>query len=163
MKKLVCIFLVITIIFSETILVYAGVNNDYGFVLEEVSPESIGFESERELVNPYTLYIMGATTHITDKGDGKIHMGVEVYCTYRMKKITTTFYLQQLISNQWVEVCSATGSVNDSDFMIKFISVSYPPSGSYRVRTINMVEDYNGYAEAVEGYSGDIVFVSPYT
>ena len=159
MKRVICIFFLVLTFCSAT--VYASEVN--GYVVEEVPYDLENIEVNEDLPCPYTLYIMGATTHITDKGDGKIHMGVEVYCTHTMKKITTTFYLQQLFSGIWRDVCEVEGYVDDSSFMIKFISVSYPPSGTYRVRTLNMVEDYNGYAEVVEGYSGDIHFVSPYT
>lgn len=164
MKKICYMLLAcIMMLFNVSFVGAEDGSEDSGYVLEVVSPESLGIQLGQDLPNPYTLYIMNVHTHITDKGDGKIHMGVEVYCTHTMKEITTTFYLQQLISNKWVDVCEVTSTADDSSFMIKFISVSYPPSGSYRVRTITMVEDYNGYVEAAVGNSGDIDFVSPYT
>ncbi len=163
MRKLMCIFLIITMVLSEGVLVNAEVNNgNLGLVLEEVSPESIGFQSERELLSPYTLYIMGTATHIEDQKDGKIYMGVEVYCTDTMKKITTRFYLQQLIDDQWIDVAQHTSSADDTDYMIAFVSVAHPPSGVYRVETISMVEDYNGYVESETGNSPSMKFVSPY-
>lgn len=161
MKRKLCLYLVCMLMFSNVL--YVKAENNSGFVLETVSPEEAGVQIEQDLISPYTRYIMNAITHITDKGDGKIYMGVEVYCTQTMKKIITNFYLQQLIDGKWVDVCETTGSVEDSSYMIKFISVSYPPSGTYRVYTVNYAEDYYGYAEATDGCSGDIDFISPYT
>ena len=161
MKKFVSILLVTIMMFLSTIFVYASETSEY--ILEEVPYGNFENESKEELPCPYTLYIMGVTTHITDKGDGKIYMGVEVYCTHIMKKITTNFYLQQLINNKWVDVARHTCVGDDTDYMIAFVSVAQPPSGTYRVQTMTMVEDYNGFAEATEGVSGAIDFISPYT
>ncbi len=164
MRKFVYILLLISMIFSRNILISAEINEESSdFVLEEVSPESIGFESERELPNPYTLYIMNVITHISDRGDGKIYMGTEIYCTYDMKEITARFQLQQLIDDTWVNVARHVSSAENTDYLIVFVSVAYPPSGTYRVKVTAVVEDYNGYTELTVGYSPDIYFVSDHT
>lgn len=165
MRKTICMLLMLSMIWVSTETINASEYDDYlvGDVAYGTFTEGTQDSVQEDLPCPYTRYIMGATTHIIDKGDGKLYMGVEVYCTEVMKQIVTNFYLQQWIDGRWVEVCSHTSSRNDSDFMIAFVSVSYPPSGTYRVRTMTMVVDYYEFAEATEGNSGDIDFVSPYT
>lgn len=159
MKRIWSVLLLAVMVWTSGVGVYAESSE---LVIEDVSSEGLATGLRADLPCPYTLYLLGVATHIMDKGDGKIHMGVEVYCTEDMAKITTTYYLQQLVSDKWVTVCSATRSVEDTDHMIKFLVVSYPPSGTYRVKTLNAIEAYSGYTESTDGYSPQMNFVSPY-
>lgn len=162
LRKIISFILLFTLIcFHSNISVYAK-ENDLKYDFIEVSTSETVIEYNEELPRPYTLYIMNVITHIIDKGNGTIHVGAEVYCTQQMKKITVKFYLQQAINNKWVTVATATVSEEDTDFLVRFVYASNPGSGTYRAVASAMVEDYNGYAEATDGYSGDINFVNPY-
>lgn len=130
-------------------------------MMETVEIDVEKYFEDSNFPSPYALYIMGVNTTITKKDDGNMVMGVQVYCTETMQEIMTIFYLQQEISGNWVTVASATVTSEDEYHHVKAMSVRNAPSGNYRVKTVNRVRDYNGYAESYTGYSPEMVYYNP--
>jgi len=154
MKRLLRIFMSVLLISSLSVNVLAAENTpeiDYSMAMSD--SEIMEETSELDLPSLRTLYILGVLTTITEKDDGRILMGVQVYCTEIMQEITTVFYLQQEISGGWVNVASYTVTSEDVDHHVRAAYVINAPSGNYRVKTVNRVRDYNGFAESVTGFS----------
>ena len=162
MKQIFKVLISVFLISMLSVTAFAEENTEIignGLVMMEAEiAEDVG---EQHLPCPYTLYILGVATTITEKDDGRILMGVQVYCTETMQEITTVYYLQQAISGSWVNVGSYTVTSEDVTHHVKAVYVSNAPSGNYRVKTVNRVRDYNGFAESVTGFSPDMIYVNP--
>ena len=162
MKRILSILLVCIFVFSSDVLVQANQEfQDSEYIVEEVTDDEIEPVDRENLPCPYTLYIMGVHTTIRDKEDGKIYMGVQVYCTETMQEIKTIFYLQQQTSSGWSNVATGTITSEDVNHHVKVMSVLYAPSGNYRVKTVNQVKSYNGYTESITGFSPEMYYYNP--
>lgn len=161
MKNVFGILLCLIMLFFCGMNVYAeDTTGMEELIMEESENAEMLVESEN-LPCPYTLYIMAVHTTITKDEEEKIIMGVQVYCTVTMQEISTEFYLQQETSKGWVTIGGITVTSEDVGHHVKVVTVSHAPSGNYRVKTVNKVRDYNGFAESETGLSPEMYYYNP--
>lgn len=110
-----------------------------------------------DIVMPYTQYIMNVQTTIAKLSSSKVGLRADVYCSSTVQTVTVTFYLQKKSGSTWVNVSSGTpASVANVNRTNRQATVSGLSSGTYRAKSVTRVTDYNGYSEAITGYSGTI-------
>lgn len=141
------IFFLITVFVLQATSVSASEIEWYDLIEEDIVLEDA--PNTNEQVNPYTLYIGGATLSLQKMASGKFGMRSEVICSETMKKIETTFKLQKKSGSSWVTVGSGTVSQNDTKTMYKAMTVSGVASGTYRCVGTSKVTSYSGYSETV--------------
>lgn len=154
-KKTLAIILVITMLFTQTVLVCAeetGTNEWYELVEEDFEMVN---EPEQP-VSPYSLYLMNVITSIIKLDSNKVGMRAQVFCAAEMKQITITFKLQKLSGTSWNTVGTTTVYAYNTSSTAKSVTASNLSQGTYRTKASVKVTAPDGFSETLTGYSGSI-------
>lgn len=148
--------MLITLLFGQTINIWAGEQEWYDLHEIELSSEE-GLISQSDLtVVPYTRYILGAQAIMRRPSTSVLWMRSEVYCTEVMSKITTTFTLQKKSGSNWVDVGKGTVSVTNDNTMYKSMEATGASSGTYRCIADTLVTSKSGYSETYSTISNTV-------
>lgn len=152
-KKSFVMILVCTLLFTQTISVYAE-NNAAAEWYEMIEEDFDVSEIDEPDIMPYTLYLMNVVTTLKKLDANKVGIRADVFCVSEVKSITITFVLQKKSGSAWIDVASKPVTVYNVARTAKSVTVSGVSSGTYRGKAIVRVTDKYGYSETLTGYSG---------
>lgn len=144
----------LVLLICQIIPVHAENSESEWFQMVEESYEDINQPTSE--IEPYTMYLMNVHTYLSKLSSTKLGLRADVFCSATVKTIQITFYLQKLYGTTWKNVSSGVASASNTSTTVKQMTVSGLTSGTYRAKTVTMVVDSMGYAEAVTGYSGTL-------
>lgn len=154
-KKYFVLILVCTLLFTQTISVYAE-NNATAEWYEMIEEEFDVSEIDEPDIMPYTLYLMNVITTLKKLDTNKLGIRADVFCASEVKTVSITFVLQKKSGSSWIDVASKPVTVYNVSRTGKSVTVSGVSSGTYRGKAIVRVTDKYGYTESLTGYSGQL-------
>lgn len=151
-RRTLTLFFVLVLFICQIVPVHAENNESEWFPMVEENYED--FNESTSEIEPYTMYLMNVHTYLSKLSSNKLGLRADVFCSSTVKTIQITFYLQKQYGTTWKNVSSGVASASNVSTTVKQMTVSSLTSGVYRAKTVTMVVDSLGYAEAVTSYSG---------
>ena len=117
---------------------------------ESTSEELLDFCVEVENPNsplPFTTYLYGGTSQISNAGDGKVNMYADTKAGVTCDTVKVDMYLQYYSNGAWVYVNNFNYTVKDRSYIARSRTVSVTKGRYYRIKCYHAITK-NGVKES---------------